>query len=353
MTMRPVLISIAMHVIAVVLMLVGLPSISRDLPTEVPLIRMEMVEIVPKTNLIEGGEVAKAKQAQEATKTKRVTPATPPPKPASKPKPPEPKPPEPKPVEPVETAAVTLPEPEAEIVPEKPVAKPKLSESKSPALPKQLPTSKPKRPQKKKPAEPKKPTPAPKPKPKPKVDKAKQLQEELARRVNKLATEKSQAKQAGEAALQNLAKLQKQAKDAKEKRKAQQRKEAADKLKKTVDATAGNAVRAKTPQQDAPVGADELTVIMQHITKCWKPPLGAAGNDALIVDIIVALDKDGGVREARIKDRARYKSDRYFKIAAEEAQRATIECSPLPIPADKYEQMKLLELVFNPAFLSR
>lgn len=344
MTLRPLVISVLLHVFFVVLVLVGLPSIKRDLPEEMPIIRMEVVQSLPETNLIEGDKVSTAKQAQEPAKTKRKPP--PPPPPAPPPKRAEPAPS-------VETAEVIEPQPDpsAEILPEKPVAKPEITKAKSPALPKQLPKSKPKRP----------PKPAAKPKAKPKKDAAKDAarqaarksQEDLARTVNKLANDKKKRQQAGEAALQNLAKLQQQAKDAEEKRKAKQRKEAADKIKNTVTATAGNAVKARVADPDKKVGIDDITRISQHISKCWKPPLGAAGNDSLIVDIIVSLDRDGTVLEATIKDRGRYGRDSYFKAAADEAQRATIECSPLPIPADKYEQMKLLELGLNPEFLSR
>ena len=342
MTSRPVIISVAMHVLLALLALVGLPSISRDMPDEMPIVIMEIVDTVPENNLIEGDKVSTAEKAQDAAKTSSRKTPPPPPPPRRAPEP-----------EPTKAETIEPPKPDlsAEVLPEKPQVKPKLAEAKSPALPKQLPKPKPKRPNK-----PKKQVqttqPAPKPKPNQK-SKAKQQQEELARKVNKLAKEQEKRKQAGEAALQNLTKMQAEAEDAQKKKKAQQRKEASDILTKTLTQTAGNAIKAQKEKKIAPVGADDITRILNHISTCWQPPLGAAGNDSLIVDIIVSLDRDGNVLNAEVADKLRFNLDRYFKVAASEAQRATIACSPLPIPADKYDQMKELTIGFNPKFLSR
>jgi hypothetical protein len=49
----------------------------------------------------------------------------------------------------------------------------------------------------------------------------------------------------------------------------------------------------------------------------------------------------------------RFGRDKIFKVAAEEAIRATRECSPLPLPPEKYEQWKSFVFAFNPKFLSR
>ena len=92
---------------------------------------------------------------------------------------------------------------------------------------------------------------------------------------------------------------------------------------------------------------------MQHIAKCWQPPLGAAGNELLTVDLLVKLAEDGQVVTVQIKDQLRYTLDSYFKASAIAAERAVFDCSPLPIPPEKYEQLKLLDISFNPEFLSR
>ena len=67
----------------------------------------------------------------------------------------------------------------------------------------------------------------------------------------------------------------------------------------------------------------------------------------------MSLDREGRVVSARVDNKLRFASDRIFKVAAEEAIRATRECSPLPLPPEKYEQWKSFVFAFNPKFLSR
>ena len=176
------------------------------------------------------------------------------------------------------------------------------------------------------------------------------------RRENKLAKankiKKKQA-QALTGVMQNLAKAKQINKDAEKKRRAQERKEAADKVNKTLTATTGNALKAPKAPVIAPMGASDFDRLRAHLSKCWDLPVGSAGADTLIVDIIVTSDMDGKVLSAEIKDKTRYKIDRAFKAAAAEAQRATLECSPLPLPPEKYDQWKSFVFAFDPRSLSR
>ena len=107
------------------------------------------------------------------------------------------------------------------------------------------------------------------------------------------------------------------------------------------------------PKPAAPVGIEDIARIQEHVSKCWAPPIGAAGNDTLKVDIFVAVDEQGNVKRAETFDKMRFNLDSYFKASAVAARRAIIECSPLPIPAEKYEQLKEFTFSFDPAFLSR
>ena len=77
MTGRPILISVMMHCLAAVLAIVGLPSLKRDLPEDMPLMVMEIVQTVPETNLIEGNKPSTAKEEKEPTIRKKqpTTPA--------------------------------------------------------------------------------------------------------------------------------------------------------------------------------------------------------------------------------------------------------------------------------------
>jgi hypothetical protein len=241
-------------------------------------------------------------------------------------------------------------DPSAEVLPDKPVAKPKLAKVDIPKpkpkpAPKVAPKAKPK-PVMKPVAKPKRPNrPAP-----PQKSKA---EDSLADRVNKMVKDKKKRADAASGVLQNLAEAKIAADDAEQARKTQQRKVAADTVTKTLSAVAGNAVKAPPKKSVAPVGIDDVARIQQHVSKCWQPPLGAAGNDTLIVDIFVAVNRDGKVLKAEIRDTLRFNLDSYFKASAIAAQRAIVDCSPLPIPPQKYDQLKEFTFEFNPKFISR
>jgi hypothetical protein len=331
MTSRPVIISIVLHIAMAVLFAVGLPSIKRKLPEEQPIIAMEIVQTVPISNLTEGSKASTAKKAQEPAKRKN-TPPPPPPKAAPKSKPAKTV----AKVKPKPVPAPKVPDKAAEIIPDKskpkPKVKPKLAPVKTPTPPKK----KPKRAQTAT-------TPTKLPKAPP-------------RRENKLAKASKQKKKQAQAltgVMQNLAKAKQVNEDAEKKRRAQERKKAAEKVNKTLTATTGNALKAPKAPVIAPMGPSDFDRLRAHLSKCWDLPVGSAGADTLIVDIIVTSDRDGTVLSAEIKDKTRYKIDRAFKAAAAEAQRATLECSPLPLPPEKYDQWKSFVFAFDPRSLSR
>ncbi len=360
---RPFLISLGLHLLFVVIAVFGLPMLGRDLPEEMPIVRLEIVRTVPETNVIEGDKPSTAKEEQKATVSKRPPPPPPPPPPrpaASRPAPP---PPAPKP-EPEVPAPAPAPDPAAEILPDKPKEKlakldlPKKKPKKKPVAkpkpkPKPNPVSKPKA----KPAPTSqpvaKPVARPVSKPAPPSPRPAKAQNDVASRLNKMVKDKKKRADAASGVLQNLAEAQMAAKDAEEARKTQERKVAADTVTKTLSAVAGNAVKAPPKKSLSPVGLDDIARIQQHVSQCWQPPLGAAGNDTLIVDIFVSVDRSGEVQKAVIEDKLRFNLDSYFKASAIAAQRAIVDCSPLPIPPEKYDQLKEFTFAFNPQFISR
>jgi len=371
---RPFIISIGVHVVFTLLVVFGMPMLGRDLPEEMPLVRLEVVRTVPETNLIEGDKPSTAKEEQQATVTRKPPPPPPPPPP---PKPAAAAPAAPPP-EPTSEPEAPAEDPAAEILPDKPVPKPKLAKLDIPkpkpkpkakvvpkAKPKPVmkPVSKPKRPGRPAP-------PAPKPVPKP-VDTAKpappqksKANDALASQLNKMVKDTKKRADAATGVLQNLAEAKVAAKDAEQARKTQERKVAADTVTKTLSAVAGNAVKAPPKKSIAPVGIDDVARIQQHVSKCWQPPLGALGNDTLIVDIFVSVNRDGKVMEVRVIDVDRLKEkkvngksqrvDPYFTASANAVVQAVKLCSPLPIPPEKYEEFKKgLEIGFDPRFLSQ
>ena len=356
------MISVIMHCLAAVLAIVGLPSLKRDLPEAMPLVMMEIVQTVPETNLIEGNKPSTAKEEKEPTIRKKQ-PAPPPAAPAAKPIPtPEPLPKTKAEPAPKLKPALKKSSPAAEAIPEKSIATAELSKAKavqaskaSPrAVPKTLPKSKPKRQEVK----------APKIKPKiPKVPPQKpqatksapkqRAQDNLIAQVNKLVEDEQKRKQAATGVLQNLAKVKNQNKEAKKKLEEQERKQASDKLAKTLSAAAGNAQQAPNPPRNLKIGVDVIDRLRLHVRDHWSPPPGAAGNDSLIVDIIVVIDRESNVLKADIKDRLRMTLDKYFKASALAAQRAMVDSSPLPIPHNPNGQRREFIFEFDPAFMSR
>lgn len=96
--------------------------------------------------------------------------------------------------------------------------------------------------------------------------------------------------------------------------------------------------------------ATQVDIIKQTISKCWHFPVTLKNAEDLIVDIRMKLAPDGTVQSAEVLDKARMNNDSDFRIAAENAHRAVLDpnCNPLPLPTDKYDEWKELELRFNP-----
>ena len=321
---RSLIISVGLHVSVAVLAWIGLPSIKRDLPDEQPIVVMEMVQSVPTTNLTQGDKPNTAKKEQKAAKSKKPPPPPPP-------APPRAKPPAPKPAA---TPTPKAPDPKAEILPQKitPKPKPKLVIAKRPAPPKSKPT-----------------TAAT-------VKAPKRLPQSPPKRINKLARQKvlqKQRKDALSGVMQNLAKAKAVSEEAEKKRREKERKEAAETLTSNLTTAAGNAIRAPEKPVVSPLGLSDIDRIRQHVSSCWSPPIGTAGANTLIVDIIVTLDRDGKVLTAEVDNKMRLTTDRTFRVAADEAIRTMFKCSPLPVPLDKYEQWKSFIFGFDPKFLTR
>ena len=321
---RSLIISVGLHVSVAVLAWIGLPSIKRDLPEEQPIVVMEMVQSVPTTNLTQGDKPNTAKKEQKAAKSKKPPPPPPP-------APPRAKPPAPKPVA---KPSPKAPDPKAEILPQKttPEPKPKPAIAQPPAPPKS------------------------KPKTAATIKAPKRLPQSPPKRINKLARQKASQKQREDAlsgVMQNLAKAKAVSEEAEKKRREKERKEAAETLTSNLTTAAGNAVRAPQKPVVGPLGLSDIDRIRQHVSSCWSPPIGTAGANTLIVDIIVTLDRDGKVLTAEVDNKMRLATDRTYRVAADEAIRTMFKCSPLPVPLDKYEQWKSFIFGFDPKFLTR
>lgn len=281
--------SLVFHALVVGSLVVSVPFLSRDLASEQPILTVEIVTTVPETNLDEGSDVEpKISEVESPEEQVEETPPAPPP--------------------PSESAP---PEEEAEAVP---------TETAEPAPEQELKTAEPPKPVTAPPKRPTQQSPAVKTREETQALLTSKLQDLTERKITpkRELTEKEQKKQ-----------------DAENK----------------IDQLVGQALN--TPKRDSSkLGVSEKDLLRHHIHQCWNPPPGASGADALIVDIIVRLNKRAEVMEVKIVESVRM-ANSTFKAAALAAQRAVVECSPLPLPLEKYELWKELEFEFNPAFITR
>ena len=110
----------------------------------------------------------------------------------------------------------------------------------------------------------------------------------------------------------------------------------------------------KQEGMQAPLGAkltiSEEDALRQQLERCWNVPIGARDVENMVVDVRLSVNPDRTVRDARIVDLGRYNSDSFFRAAADSAIRAVRNplCSPLALPADKYEQWQSIVVTFNP-----
>ncbi len=109
---------------------------------------------------------------------------------------------------------------------------------------------------------------------------------------------------------------------------------------------------ARTPGANTslPMSISEIDAVRRQIERCWNIPVGARDARDLVVRIQVDMAPDGIPKAATIVDQDRLRTDGFFRIAAEAAQRAVLNqrCHPFRFPADKYERWKTLTLVFDP-----
>lgn len=94
----------------------------------------------------------------------------------------------------------------------------------------------------------------------------------------------------------------------------------------------------------------ELGNLIAQLSQCWNIRAGAKYAEDLHVDLDIVVNTDRTVQSVKIVDQYRYNSDPAFRAAADAARRAVINpnCSPLDLPAAKYNEWKFLPLRFDP-----
>jgi outer membrane biosynthesis protein TonB len=298
---RGIALSVALHLVFGSLFILGLPRLfDPPAPEDMP-VAVELVTIAPETR---------------ATR-------------------PNPNPPRPnaKPEVPVADAPVAKPEPEPPVatpVPPASAEMPPLPEPPKPPEPKPAPPPLLKPPEPKpEPPKPTEKTEAPRPKEKPDPP------QQMAKNESKAEHRKYDPGQF-EALLKNLA-TQSTAPSP----------DAPPQRPRVASARPSSQPRAPLGSQ---ITASEVDLVREQIARCWNVPAGARDAKDLVVEIRVAVDPDGTVRQATIVDQARLGSDPFFRAAAESARRAFFnpQCRPLHLPADKYAIWKDLVVDFSP-----
>ena len=346
--------STLLHLAVTVMFVVGFPWFAKPPHDIIPTLTAEIVDDVPITNLDEGlpgqtkdnsadDEVNQddSKATPAAASASAPPPPPPPPSPPQKQADAKPEPvdaPLPKDNTP-DAVALNLEEQEQDVPPPKPKADETKAQSQSAPAP--LPKAKPKETKR---AE--APTPAKKP------------DDETA---NYLKNDQNTAKTDAELGiqLQNLLdEAQRPTQPEDDEKKVEKKDDPddsknqqnlADLLDDTVRDNAGQAINTQK-RDDGRLGADVITRLKSHIQPCWNPPSAIEGASSLIVDIIVELNEDGEVIKVRIKDILRYNADDAFRLAANAAERAFQQCSPLipPLSPEDYEKWKTLNFRFDP-----
>ncbi|MCC2112278.1 MAG: cell envelope integrity protein TolA [Hyphomicrobiales bacterium] len=90
----------------------------------------------------------------------------------------------------------------------------------------------------------------------------------------------------------------------------------------------------------------ELDALRGQIARCWSPPVGAIGAEALVVSIQMELNEDGSLAGSpRVLNSD---SDPSFRAAADSAIRAVRRCAPYTLPPEKYAAWRDVKVNFDP-----
>ncbi len=111
-----------------------------------------------------------------------------------------------------------------------------------------------------------------------------------------------------------------------------------DDLKET---NSGEAEGEETQDTLTEEDKSEIAALKKVIERNWFRPPGMNQLDKMTVIVMVKLDKDGKVNDMDVKESS---GNVYFDNSL---LRAVRRSSPLPIPTDKYNLFKTLELRFN------
>ncbi len=94
----------------------------------------------------------------------------------------------------------------------------------------------------------------------------------------------------------------------------------------------------------------EEDALRRQLGQCWNVMSGAKFAEGLVVEVRVIMNPDRTLQSATILNKGRYNQGGHYRAAADAALRAlrNPRCSPLALPAQKYEQWKTMIIKFDP-----
>jgi type IV secretory pathway VirB10-like protein len=98
------------------------------------------------------------------------------------------------------------------------------------------------------------------------------------------------------------------------------------------------------------MSADLASILQSEIYRCWNPPVGAPDAGSLIVIYEVYLNRDGTVPVTHEPElRSQPAASNTFRDAANQAAKHAIYlCQPYRLPADRYNEWRDFNFVFDP-----
>jgi TolA protein len=99
--------------------------------------------------------------------------------------------------------------------------------------------------------------------------------------------------------------------------------------------------------RDAQMSASDIDALRAQISRCWAPPVGGLGGDAIIVKLRIGLNEDGTLSHA--PEVVNNHASPFFPPAADSAVRAVFQCQPYRMPPAKYGEWRDMLLNFDPS----
>ena len=108
--------------------------------------------------------------------------------------------------------------------------------------------------------------------------------------------------------------------------------------------------------RDKQISASEIAmlnaIIETRLRPCWRPTSGGGGSDTPSVTLRWRLKPDGTLDGEPVVV-GQLRGDPLFQLAVDAAVRAVRECSPFPLPPDKYNAWRNIERDFDPRSMMR